>query len=183
MSPRPPASSCPLLSPLGIDLIFATPQWGKSRLSARRRIRTVLDTAWETISKRTKLPKNLSPVVTVTLTDDAAIQILNRDYRHKDKATNVLSFPMWNSLDEIPADVGETPLGDIIIAFETIAREAKEQDKTLADHFSHMLVHGFLHLLGYDHIDDPDAVIMEALEINILKKLAIANPYNDDTGL
>ena len=130
--------------------------------------------AWDTLPKR---PKGLIATLTVTLTDDAAIQILNRDYRHKDKATNVLSFPMWNSLNEIPSDIDETPLGDIIIAFETISREAKDQNKTLADHFSHMLVHGFLHLLGYDHIDDSDATIMESLEIKILKKLAIANPY------
>ena len=107
--------------PLGIDLIFATPHWGQSRLSARRRIRTVLDAAWDTIPKR---PKDITPVVTITLTEDADIQILNRDYRHTDKATNVLSFPMWNSLSEIPSDAGEVPLGDIIIAFETIAREA-----------------------------------------------------------
>ena len=109
--------------------------------------------------------------------DDAAIQILNRDYRNKDKPTNVLSFPMFNAMSEISPQSGEIPLGDIFIAFETIKREATEQGKPLADHFTHMLVHGFLHLLGFDHITDAEAAVMESLEIKILKGLSIPNPY------
>lgn len=80
-------------------------------------------------------------------------------------------------MDDIPEGIGHVPIGEIIIAFETIKREAIEQNKSLSDHFSHMLIHGFLHLLGYDHIIDQDAEIMEALEVKILKKLDISNPY------
>ena len=105
--------------------------------------------------------------VSVVLTDDAHIQVLNRDYRGKDKATNVLSFPQ----DEPQL------LGDIIIAYETIVREAEEQNKHFEDHFTHMLVHGCLHLLGYDHETDEEAEEMEALEIRILGDLGVKNPY------
>lgn len=164
----------PLLS---IDLIFDTPEWAKSRLSARKRVSHVLHTAWNMVPGH---PRHIYPEITITLTNDASIQILNRDYRDKDKPTNVLSFPMWNNLGEIPDNNGggaSFPLGDIIIAFETISREATEQEKPLADHFTHMLVHGFLHLLGYDHMKDEEARVMESLEIKILKKLLIPNPY------
>ncbi len=104
--------------------------------------------------------------ITVVLADDAFVRGLNRDYRGKDKPTNVLSFP------------GDIPhLGDIVLARETIEREAKEQGKTFRDHAAHLLVHGTLHLLGYDHMKAKEAEIMEALEIKILNKLAISNPY------
>lgn len=162
------------LNALQIDVIFDSPEWAKSKLSARKRITDVLDLTWGKVPKR---PKGILPELTVTLTDDAAIKILNRDYRDKDKATNVLSFPMWDTMSEIPPNAGAIPLGDIIIAFETIKREAIEQHKTLPDHFTHMLIHGFLHLLGYDHMNDKDAKSMESLEIKILKELSIANPY------
>jgi len=105
--------------------------------------------------------------ISIVLTDDTHIQALNRDYRGKDKSTNVLSFPQ----DE-PA-----LLGDVICAHETIAREAEEQGKSFHDHFTHMLIHGALHLLGYDHETDEEAEEMESLEIEILSKLNIKNPY------
>lgn len=105
--------------------------------------------------------------LSVVLCDDAYIQELNAEYRGKDKPTNVLSFPQ----DE------DFHLGDIVIAFETIKREADEQNKTFQDHFSHMLVHGFLHLLGYDHESDEEADVMENTEIQILGALGIKNPY------
>ena len=157
-----------------IDLIFDSPQWAASKLSARKRVKHVLDLTWSMVPKR---PEGIEPELTVTLTDDASIHILNRDYREKDKPTNVLSFPMWDKMSEIPHGAGAIPLGDIIIAFETIKREAVEQEKSLPDHFTHMLVHGFLHLLGYDHMTDAEATEMESLEIRILKKLSITNPY------
>lgn len=163
-----------IVKTLAIDTLFDSPLWAKSRLSARKRIQDVLSVTWESVPKR---PKGILPELTVTLTDDAAIQILNRDYRDKDKATNVLSFPMWNSMAEIPNGSGDIPLGDIIIAFETIQREAIEQGKSLADHFTHMLIHGFLHLLGYDHMTESEAKTMESLEIRVLKKFSIGNPY------
>lgn len=106
--------------------------------------------------------------IAVVLADDAFVQNLNKQYRGKDKPTNVLSFP---------ASLGDGELGDIILAFETIEREAAEQQKTFRNHATHLLVHGFLHLLGYDHIEEKEAEIMEKLEIKILKKLGISNPY------
>jgi len=115
--------------------------------------------------------------VSVLLSDDAAIQVLNRDWRGKDKPTNVLSFPA--SDNDGPVTGAPELLGDIAVAFETTAREAVEQDKSLADHFSHLLVHGMLHLLGFDHETDADADEMEPLEIEILAGLGIASPYPD----
>ena len=103
----------------------------------------------------------------VVLADDAFVRDLNRDYRGKDKATNVLSFPS----DE------KGCLGDIVLAFETVEREAAEQGKTFRHHACHLLVHGVLHLLGHDHEEEKEAVLMEQKEVKILKKLGIANPY------
>ncbi|GFZ94030.1 rRNA maturation RNase YbeY [Dyella caseinilytica] len=97
---------------------------------------------------------------------------LNRDYRHKDYATNVLSFPA-----ELPPDVSLPLIGDLAICAPVVAREASEQHKTAHDHWAHMTVHGVLHLLGYDHIEDDEAEAMESLEKRILAKLGIADPY------
>jgi len=97
---------------------------------------------------------------------------LNRTYRNKDYATNVLSFPV-----ELPPGVRLPLLGDIAICAPVVRREAAEQDKEAADHWAHLTIHGVLHLLGYDHIVDTDAVRMEALETRILKGLGIADPY------
>jgi probable rRNA maturation factor len=104
--------------------------------------------------------------LTVVLADDAFLRELNKNYRGKDKPTNVLSFE----------GEGEY-LGDIVLALETIKREAKEQNKRFKDHTTHLLVHGVLHLLGHDHHRKKDAGAMEELEIKILKKLGISNPY------
>ena len=109
--------------------------------------------------------------VTIVLSDDAEVQTLNHHYRKKDKPTNVLSFPDGS------AHGGFISLGDIILAYETIAREADEQGKTLSHHTQHLVVHGVLHLLGFDHEDDNDAQAMERWEIRILAGLSIANPY------
>jgi metalloprotein, YbeY/UPF0054 family len=116
--------------------------------------------------------------------DDARIKVLNADFREKDKATNVLSWPA-----EERATPGERPplpepdfdgsieLGDIAIAYETCVREAGEQGKSFADHVTHLLVHGLLHLLGYDHITDRDAEIMEGTEVEILATMGLKDPY------
>jgi len=107
----------------------------------------------------------------VVLTDDAAIRSLNRRWRGVDAATNVLSFPTKNA-------GGKPPLiGDIVLAQETVAREAKAEHKPLAHHVAHLVVHGFLHLVGYDHERDEDAERMEAAERDILRRMAIADPY------
>jgi probable rRNA maturation factor len=105
----------------------------------------------------------------ILLTDDARQQALNAEFRRKDAATNVLSFPA------IGAEDGG--LGDIALAFGVCAREASEQGKSLADHLSHLTAHGVLHLLGYDHESDAEAEAMEARERDILAGLGVADPY------
>jgi len=118
--------------------------------------------------------------VAVRLTDDAEVQALNRDFRGKDRPTNVLSFPQVQAdlLDTLSnSDDGEILLGDIVLARETCAREAAKKAVPIADHATHLIVHGTLHLVGYDHLDDPAADAMEALEVKALASLGIANPY------
>lgn len=113
--------------------------------------------------------------ISVVYVNDDMIQVLNREYRGKDKATNVLSFAMLDDDDAPNSDV--IPLGDIILSFDTIHRESQEKGCFMDDHVAHLLVHGLLHLLGYDHIEDDDATTMETLEIRILEGLNIQNPY------
>lgn len=125
-----------------------------------------------------------SAEVTIRVTDESEVQQLNFQYRKKNKPTNVLSFP-----SEVPALVmqalGKNVLGDIIICHPVIEAEAKEQHKSMEAHYAHMIIHGLLHLLGYDHIKEEDALIMEPLEIDALAKLGFNNPYeqhNDTTN-
>lgn len=122
------------------------------------------------------LPKGeQAKIITLLFADDETMQDLNKDWRGKDKPTNVLSFP---APKDQPVPPGELPLlGDIVLGFGTCAREAEESDKTLSDHTCHLIVHGILHLLGYDHENDKDAEVMEAAEIKILSTLDIQNPY------
>lgn len=120
--------------------------------------------------------------VAVRLTDDTEVQTLNRDFRGKDKPTNVLSFPQVQQdlLEGLAnSDDGEILLGDIVLARETCAREAAEKGISLEDHATHLMVHGTLHLVGYDHMDDASAAAMEAIEVKALASLGIANPYAD----
>jgi probable rRNA maturation factor len=129
--------------------------------------------------------------VSVLLTDDGAIQDLNARYRGKDRPTNVLSFPSGDprlSPDMEVARVGAPDagmpllLGDVAVAHGTTAREASAAGKPVADHLSHLIVHGVLHLLGYDHEDDSDAEAMERLEVSILSGLGISDPYQTLTN-
>jgi len=127
--------------------------------------------------------------ISILASDDAAIAGLNADFRGKPSPTNVLSWPAQDLAAQTdgaspapprPDPFGEIELGDIALAYETCAREAAAGAKPLADHVTHLVVHGLLHLLGYDHIRDHDATLMEGLEITILGKLGLDDPYTYD---
>jgi len=112
--------------------------------------------------------------LSIVLTDDAEQQELNRDWRGIDKPTNVLSFPQIEPFDPVAGIIG-----DIVLARETLEREAEELQKPLTDHFTHLVVHGFLHILGYDHLEEGEALEMEGLETRILAVLGVPDPYNE----
>jgi probable rRNA maturation factor len=114
--------------------------------------------------------------LTVVLADDAEQRRLNRQWRGIDQPTNVLAFPGWDPGAPLPGDA-PLLLGDVVLAFETVMREAAEQHKTVADHLSHLVVHGVLHLLGYDHATEPEAAAMESIEKSVLASLGVADPY------
>ena len=124
---------------------------------------------------------NLPLIINLTLSDDEQIRSLNKEYRGLDKATNVLSFANIDDEDFLEECelYDEIQLGDIIIALETMQREAEEQEVSFSDHYCHLLVHGLLHLLGYDHMEADEAVEMEAAEAAILQLMNIKNPYED----
>lgn len=124
-----------------------------------------LDDFLDQLTTRLKLEKN--NLITIVLGDDALVQPLNATYRGKDASTNVLSFK---------ADT-EDELGDLVFALEVVEREAREQDKPFLDHFKHLILHGSLHLLGYDHEIEAEAVEMEALEVKILSEFGLPDPY------
>ena len=115
--------------------------------------------------------------ISICLSDDAEVQALNRAWRDQDKPTNVLSFSALEG-DAAPAVPGaEVLLGDVIVAFETTRTEADKEGKSTADHLAHLVVHGVLHLVGFDHTSDADAAEMEGLEVRVLAGLGIQNPY------
>ena len=123
---------------------------------------------------------NTRLLTSLLFTSDAEVHALNREWRERDKPTNVLSFPMLerDELLELAADGPPEMLGDIALAHETCAREAAEKGISLADHVTHLIIHGLLHLAGHDHVDSDElAEKMEALEIAALAKLGIADPY------
>ncbi|WP_300975133.1 rRNA maturation RNase YbeY [Sphingomonas sp. LHG3406-1] len=134
----------------------------------------IAESAWPRLADAER-PVELSLV----LTSDAEVQALNAEWRGKDKPTNVLSFPQAepSELDEADSPGPELMLGDIVLAHETCAREAAEKALRLPDHAAHLVVHGTLHLLGYDHMEDDAAEDMEAREIRALARLGLANPY------
>ena len=125
------------------------------------------------------LAKQVAPEseLTVRIVDEPESQALNNQYRHKNKPTNVLSFPF-----ESPGEIELDLLGDLVICAAIVAEEAKAQQKKELAHWAHMVVHGTLHLHGYDHVTDKDAEVMECLEIEILQKLGFSNPYLIETS-
>ncbi|WP_102959588.1 rRNA maturation RNase YbeY [Mangrovicella endophytica] len=167
------AARSPAYEGLAIELAVEDEGWHDAGLGdleafARRFV--------EAAARRAGVPDDVETELSVTLTGDAAVQALNAEWRNKDRPTNVLSFPIRQ------LQPGERPgplLGDLVLARETVEREAAAEDKRFADHAGHLLVHGMLHLLGHDHIDDETADAMEALEIEALADLGIADPYAD----
>lgn len=154
---------------IDIDILVETEGWaGESSL--RRLSVSAIAAAWEELDAGEQPESELSLV----FTDDTTIRELNSDWRDKDKPTNVLSFPASNLK---PGQKPGPMLGDIVIARETVAREAADEEKPFDHHLTHLVVHGFLHLLGYDHLSDTEAEEMEALERKILARLAIPDPY------
>ena len=114
----------------------------------------------------------------IILGDDAGQRRLNRSYRGRDAPTNVLAFPAWDPGARLPLGA-PLLLGDVVLALETVMREATEQEKPLADHLRHLTVHGVLHLFGYDHVTEGEAASMEPLERSILTELGVPDPYRD----
>jgi len=117
-----------------------------------------------------------APQMTLRLVEEAEIVRLNRDYRHKTAPTNVLSFP-FEVPQGLPASECGGELGDVVICAPVVRREAAQQGKTEQSHWAHMVVHGTLHLLGYDHVTEAEAARMEPLEVRVLEQLGFANPY------
>ena len=157
----PPRSAAPT-----IEIVTQSPLWKE-----QRNVKTLLRRA---ITEAAAMVPATGGELAVVLTDDAAIRLLNRDWRSKNAATNVLSFPAHK-----PRRAPTLPrlLGDIVIAYETTEREARAEHKSFAHHLTHLAVHGFLHLLGYDHESDTEAETMEQLERDILARLDVPDPY------
>jgi probable rRNA maturation factor len=150
-------------SAIKLDVLVQSGLWEKPR-SVKSLLRRAVREAAAALSTR-------KAELAIVLTNDSAVRLLNRQWRGIDKPTNVLSFPA-----EGPS--GEPPLiGDIVLGYETIAQEARDTGKPFAHHVAHLAVHGFLHLLGYDHQRDKDADVMEQTERRILRRLAIPDPY------
>ena len=163
-APAKPAPAKPALAAPAIDIMVREPLWATQR-GARATVRRA-------ISEAALATSTSAGELAIVLTDDSTIRSLNRDWRSKDKPTNVLSFPAHHDGRETPRH-----LGDIVIAYQTTAREAKAEYKPFRHHLAHLAVHGFLHLIGYDHEADDEAEIMECLEISVLARLQVPNPY------
>lgn len=162
---------------MSIDVIIQDPRWGEDLLDLAEKASSatlayvgLVPDAWE---------------IALMACSDAQISDLNAQFRDKSAPTNVLSWPSAERASEVEgrtpkAPTGDPELGDIAIAYETCVKEARESDKALNDHACHLIVHGTLHLLGYDHERDGDGDLMEATEIAILAKLGVVDPYKVD---
>ncbi len=115
--------------------------------------------------------------LSIVFANDETVQKLNRDYRHKDQPTNILSFPQIDRFSDVRDMPSPVMLGDLVLSWETISFEAVSQEKVLIHHVLHLVVHGVMHLLGFDHMTELEADEMEKIEIDILKQLHIPNPY------
>ncbi|MBT3359520.1 MAG: rRNA maturation RNase YbeY [Rhodospirillales bacterium] len=165
---------------LDIDLSVAAGPWREDLPQAEDIARLAAQAAFDSAADKAALGDTAE--ASLVLADDEFVQRLNRDYRGRDEATNVLSFAALDveTVIQNPDRGAPVLLGDMVIAFETVAREAVDQDKSVADHFSHLVVHAMLHLLGYDHGTCEQAAHMEKLEVQILRGLGISDPYGED---
>jgi probable rRNA maturation factor len=180
-----------------IDITHSCPRWdaalGDAAGLCRRAVFAVLH---EVADKSPNQLPGESPVglsdaadrsveISIVLADDATIADLNLQFRDREGATNVLSFPALPAENEphYPAGPDGPPalLGDVVLAFETVAAEAEDQGKPLGYHFTHLVIHGILHLLGYDHLDEAEAQTMEQLEIRVLGALGVPDPYAEES--
>lgn len=166
-SEEPPSSAW-----LRIDIVPDSGDW-----SAYEPVATHVLSAAAALAAHPELADHAVAEACVALSDDDNVRGLNATYRGLDKPTNVLSFPAGSG----PRD-GVIPLGDVVLAVETITREAEDQAVAPVQHLQHLVVHGLLHLLGYDHESDEEAAQMEAIETAVLASLGIPNPYSEPSG-
>jgi probable rRNA maturation factor len=163
-----------------IDIMMDSPLW-----KAQRGVRAVLHRA---IGAAAAMAATSGGELAIVLTDDSAIRALNRDWRGKDQPTNVLSFPAPAPSGSLRRKAGDSRraggrrapvrlIGDIVIAYETVEHEATAAQRPFRHHLAHLAVHGFLHLVGHDHAAEAEADAMEALEIAVLARLSVPNPY------
>lgn len=173
--PRPstsPGKTDPAHTWLALDVVDDAGDW-----SGVADVEALIHEAARALARHPRFAGERPAEACIALSNDAAVRRLNATYRAKDKATNVLSFPAAAPGAENKS--GTRTLGDIVIASETVFAEAREQGIPPAHHLQHLAVHGLLHLLGLDHETDEDANVMESLEIEILQRLSIPNPYSD----
>ena len=173
MDPDPPST---------IALTVGIPAWRRQLADPERICREAL------VATLARMPDSswlAGAEVSVLLADDATVRRLNADYRGRDRPTNVLSFPMFEDAlarSAGPSPGGAVPLGDIVLAFETVRAEAQAEAKPFPHHVSHLLIHGCLHLLGYGHESATEAAVMEGLERDVLAQLGIPDPYAGDAA-
>ena len=161
VKPKPKAPLAP-----AVDIEVQSPLWDKQPGAAR----TVRDAIAAAAALSTS-----GGEVSILLTDDSAVRVLNRDWRGIDNPTNVLSFPAPENMSKSAAGI----LGDIVIAYETLMRECADEDRDFLHHLAHLTVHGYLHLVGYDHQNDAEASEMEALESKIMTRMKLPDPWQD----
>ena len=160
----------------GIEIDMRCERWALQCPDAERQVRAAAGLALAEGAKAAGIAFEAPVELSIALLDDAEQRRLNRHWRGVDRATNVLAFPAWEPGAPAPSGA-PLLLGDVTLAAETVAREAADQGKSIPDHLSHLVVHGVLHLIGYDHLTDCEAAAMESLEITILAALGVADPY------
>lgn len=171
-TPSPPSLSKP-----SIDVSVQEPEW--ETFEDIEQLVTIVAKKTLKTAMLPRIAQKCALEASIVLANDDLVHILNREYRDKDQPTNVLTFATLDDPDNITPDGETLNLGDVILSYQTIEREAQEQGKFMLDHLKHLTVHGVLHLLGYDHQTDEEANDMETLEIRILESLGVQNPYTE----